>query len=110
VLFWELQHQWLGYPSPMFPKENLALTARDTVRERPVRSAQELGKAIAETRRRQHLTQSDLADVAEVNRSRLTKIELGKTTTLLDQLFRLLNLLGLELVVRARNPHRGTAD
>jgi transcriptional regulator with XRE-family HTH domain len=92
----------------MCPNEHINPGSRvSTLRDRTVRSGEELGKAIAEARRRQRLTQADLADIADVDRSRLAKIELGKSTTLLEQLFRLLDLLGLELVVRIRNPHRG---
>lgn len=91
----------------MFPKWNTPSSSSQ--REWRVRSAKDLANAIAEARRRQHLTQADLAEAAELDRSRLAKIELGTSTTLLEQLLRLLNLLGLELVVRPRDPHRRDA-
>lgn len=75
--------------------------------ERLVRSARDMGEEIARARRAQGLLQADLAEISHVERSRLAKIEAGKSTKLIDQLRLLTDLLGLEIVIRERDPHRG---
>lgn len=64
--------------------------------------ASELGQAIATSRRRQGLTQQDLADLVGVQRPYVSRLEQGNTTKYLERLTEMLDVLGLELVVRHR--------
>ena len=73
--------------------------------EEPVRSAADLGRAIRARRRGQGLNQDRLALLADSNR--VAEIERGGETERLQLLWRLLNELGLELIVRPRNVRRG---
>lgn len=75
--------------------------------EVPVRSAADLGRAIRARRRAQGLGQEELALLADSHRNRVAEIERGGATERLQLLLRLLNELGLELVVRPRNARRG---
>lgn len=67
-----------------------------------VRSATDLGAAIGAARRAAGLTQQELADRAGVSRSYLAAVERGRTSRLLDLVFDLLRVAGLEIVVRRR--------
>jgi transcriptional regulator with XRE-family HTH domain len=64
-----------------------------------VRSARDLGSAIAEARRLRGLTQDELAEATGVERSYLARIETGGSVILLDRIFRLLRRLGAEVSV-----------
>lgn len=72
-----------------------------------VRSAADLGAAIADARRDTGLTQQELARRAGISRPYLAQVEHGRTSRLLELLFDLLRLVGLELVVRRREPQDG---
>ena len=65
----------------------------------PTPTAVELGALIRSTRRRQSLTQVDLATVAGVSTLTLHHLEHGKTTVRLDGVVRVLSALGLSLAV-----------
>ena len=85
-------------------------TAADAVGETvegPVRSTADLGRAIRARRRGQGLSQEEVAQLAGSHRNRVAEIERGGETERLQLLLRLLNELGLELVVRPRNVRRG---
>ena len=75
--------------------------------EEPVRSAADLGRAIRARRRGQGLNQDRLALLADSHRNRVAEIERGGETERLQLLWRLLNEVGLELIVRPRNVRRG---
>jgi HTH-type transcriptional regulator/antitoxin HipB len=64
-----------------------------------VRSGADLGRAIAEARREQGLTQAALAERAGVSRGYLAQLETGKSGRLLDLLVRVLRRLGAEITV-----------
>jgi HTH-type transcriptional regulator / antitoxin HipB len=75
--------------------------------ETRLRSEADLGRAIRQRRRAQRLTQEELALLADSHRNRIQEVERGKETGHLRLLLRLLNELGLELVVRPRDARRG---
>ena len=64
-----------------------------------VQTGGDLGVAIAEARRARGLTQSEAADLADVSRVYLAKIETGLTVVLLDRALRVLRRLGARVVV-----------
>lgn len=64
-----------------------------------VRDSAGLGRAISQIRRRQGLTQADLADMAGINRQYVSEIERGRTTEQTERLLVLLRRLGMELTL-----------
>jgi len=59
----------------------------------------QLGRALREERRRQGLTQNDLAARAHVSRGWLVKLEAGHGTAELDTVFRVVSALGLTITL-----------
>ncbi len=72
-----------------------------------MRSAEDFGRILRERRRVQKLSQEDLALLVDTHRNRIAELEHGTTTGRIALLLRTLNEVGLELVVRPRNVHRG---
>lgn len=68
----------------------------------PVYTAKDVGAAIRSERKRQHLTQTELADLCGVSLSFVSNLENGKTTTELEKTLRILSTLGLDLMVAKR--------
>ena len=64
-----------------------------------IRSAEDLGRAVADIRKCQHLTQDDLADRIGISRNYLAKLELGRSTPVLDHFLRIFRRLGAGLTV-----------
>lgn len=64
-----------------------------------VRSAEDLGRAVAEIRRAQGKTQADLASEGGLSRESLAKLEGGRSSTILDHLLRLLRRMGATVTV-----------
>ena len=64
-----------------------------------VRSAEDLGRAIADIRRADGLTQEELATQGGLSRSWLAKLETGHTTPVLEHLLRLLHRLGATITI-----------
>ncbi len=64
-----------------------------------VRSGADLGRAVAEARGLQGLTQAELADRVGLDRSWLAKLESGRSAVVLDHLLRLLRRLGATITV-----------
>jgi HTH-type transcriptional regulator/antitoxin HipB len=62
----------------------------------------ELGAAIRRRRREQHLTQTDLADLADVSVVFVNEVEGGKQTAQVGRVFRLLKALGIDLLAIPR--------
>lgn len=77
------------------------------VSEEPVRSPIDLGRALRQRRRAQRLTQERVALLVGSHRNRIQELERGATTERFALLLRVLNELGLELVVRPRDTRRG---
>lgn len=69
------------------------------MREWLVRSGGDLGRAVAELRQRRGLTQDELAERAGLTRTYLSKIESGRSVSLLEHQLRLLRRLGADIVV-----------
>jgi HTH-type transcriptional regulator/antitoxin HipB len=72
-----------------------------------VRSAAELGEAVRAQRRRQKLTQEDVALLVGSHRPRIVELEQGKQTGRVELLFGVLDALGLDVIVVPRDAHRG---
>lgn len=75
--------------------------------EKRVRSLEDLGDAIRHRRKEQGFTQDELASLAGGHRNRIQELEKGVPTERVQLLLRVLNELGIELVLRPRNVRRG---
>lgn len=64
--------------------------------------AAEIAQAVREARKKQRLSQDDLALLAEISRRPLYLLEQGKGSIRLETLLRITDALGLDLEVRAR--------
>ena len=81
--------------------------ASDPLAERARPTTDRLGHALRLARKAQGLDQQDLADALDVHRSYLVAVENGRTTLALSRLIVALELVGLELDVRERQPRPG---
>ena len=70
--------------------------------ETPVRSSVELGAVIREQRKRLALKQLDLAGLGNTGNRFIVDLENGKPTVQLQKVLDLMDLLGLEVVVRTK--------
>jgi HTH-type transcriptional regulator / antitoxin HipB len=70
--------------------------------EMPVRSSVELGAVIREQRKRLALKQLDLAGLGNTGNRFIVDLENGKPTVQLQKVLDLMDLLGLEVVVRTK--------
>ena len=68
-----------------------------STREFVVRSPQDLGRMIAEARVSRGLTQAELAEAADVERTYLARLEAGHTTLQVMRTLELLRRLGVTL-------------
>jgi y4mF family transcriptional regulator len=82
--------------APALPKGN-SLDLNDTVR-----TSADLGRIVREQRRACGLRQIDLAGIGNTGNRLIVDIEKGKPTVQLQKVLDLLDLLGLELVVRPK--------
>jgi HTH-type transcriptional regulator/antitoxin HipB len=69
-----------------------------------IQNAMELGKIVANQRKAQGLTQSDLAGLAQTGTRFISDLENGKGTVQFDKVMHILNLLGLDVVIMDRQP------
>ena len=76
-------------------------TALPTV---PVRSSRQLGQALARMRRLRGSTQTEVAVGAGLRQPTVSSVESGAPGTELGTVFAMLATLGLELVLRERQP------
>lgn len=67
-------------------------------------STAELGAAIKQVRRRRRLTQSELAEHANVSRGVVQKLEKGRGTIVLDHALQILHTLSFDLAIQPRGP------
>jgi transcriptional regulator with XRE-family HTH domain len=74
------------------------------VRTWVVRSGEDLGRAVAEIRHEQGLTQAELAQQGAISRTWLAKLESGRSAVVLDHLLRLLRRLGATVTVTFEVP------
>ena len=70
--------------------------------ETPIRSSVELGLVIREQRKRLALKQLDLAGLGNTGNRFIVDLENGKPTVQLQKVLDLMDLLGLEVVVRTK--------
>jgi HTH-type transcriptional regulator / antitoxin HipB len=70
--------------------------------ETPIRSSGELGAVIREQRKRLALKQLDLAGLGNTGNRFIVDLENGKPTVQLQKVLDLMDLLGLEVVVRTK--------
>lgn len=68
-----------------------------------VRSAADVGRIVREQRRELKLRQIDLAGIGNTGNRLIVDIEKGKPTVQLQKLLDLLDLLGLEVIVRKKS-------
>lgn len=69
---------------------------------RVVRSAEELGAIVRQQRRRMALTQLDIAGLGNTGNRFIVELENGKPTVQLQKALDIMDLLGLEVVVRSK--------
>ena len=67
-----------------------------------IRSSADVGKAVKRFRSEQNLKQLDLAGLANTGNRFIIELEQGKPTIQLQKALAILDLLGLELVIRKR--------
>ncbi|WP_314435241.1 type II toxin-antitoxin system Y4mF family antitoxin [Massilia timonae] len=77
-------------------------TPRNTVDEVSITSVRELGKLIRQTRKAQKMTQEDVSGLAGLGNRFIIDLEHGKETVQAQKVIDVLNLLGLELIIRKR--------
>lgn len=70
------------------------------VRRSPLTSAADIGRLVRETRRRQGLTQTDLAVASGTGVRFVVDVEKGKETAQVGKVLRVLKMLGLFLEAR----------
>ena len=68
-----------------------------------IKSVADLGSVVRQTRKGQTLTQVDIAGLAQTGNRFLVDLENGKETIQLGKVLTVLELLGLELVVRKKD-------
>ena len=73
-----------------------------------VRSGADMGRAIAALRSDAGLTQQELGDLAGLDATYVSKIESGRTVTLLEHELRILRRLGARVTIEF--PNRSDAD
>lgn len=76
-----------------------------TQRTWTVRSSADLGRAIAGVRAERQLTQADLAEQTEINRSYIAELECGASTLAVERALRLLRWMGATVTVTAPEGH-----
>lgn len=71
-----------------------------------VKDAKSLGEAVKAERKRQQLTQEELAQYAGVGANFISQLERGKPTAELEKTFHVLSALGLAVFAGGRNEWR----
>jgi HTH-type transcriptional regulator/antitoxin HipB len=69
-----------------------------------VRTGADLGRGVGEIRRAQKLTQEQLAEQTGIARPWLAKLETGRSAIVLDQLLRVLRILGATVTITFDDP------
>lgn len=68
----------------------------------PVYTSKDLGAAILAERKRQKLTQTELANLCAVSLSFISNLENGKATAELEKALKVLSTLGLDIAITKR--------
>ena len=82
--------------------KNIPLGNARPLNENPVRSSTELGDVVRARRRLLALKQLDVAGLGNTGNRFIIELERGKPTVQLQKVLDVLDLLGLEVVVRAK--------
>ena len=69
-----------------------------------IRHARELGALVREQRKRVALTQTDIAGLGNTGNRFIVELEHGKPTLQLQKVLDVMDLLGLEVIVRPKTP------
>jgi HTH-type transcriptional regulator / antitoxin HipB len=69
----------------------------------PIRDAKQLGAALQRERKRQRLTQTQLAEKAGLRQQTISAVEGGKPRSELQIIFDIMTALGLEISLSARS-------
>jgi y4mF family transcriptional regulator len=69
-----------------------------------IQSTLDIGRLVAEQRKKQGLTQAELAGLGLTGTRFIGDLERGKGTVQCDKVLQVLNLLGLEVIIKAREP------
>lgn len=72
-----------------------------------MRSVRDLARVIRATRKQQGISQEEASLATGINRTYLSGLESGRETAIVSRLLRLIDSLGLELVIRPRDIRRG---
>ncbi len=86
----------------MLPSAQDLPIGHSTGTETPIRSSVELGAVIREQRKRLALKQLDLAGLGNTGNRFIVDLENGKPTVQLQKVLDLMDLLGLEVMVRTK--------
>ena len=86
----------------MLPSGQLLPIGNSVSTDTPIRSSVELGAVIREQRKRLALKQLDLAGLCNTGNRFIVDLENGKPTVQLQKVLDLMDLLGLEVVVRTK--------
>jgi y4mF family transcriptional regulator len=69
---------------------------------REIRSLDQLGESLMTRRKAKKLTQQEFADLAGVGRRFVSELEAGKPTAQIGKVLKVLNALGIDLIVKDR--------
>jgi transcriptional regulator with XRE-family HTH domain len=75
-----------------------------------IRTGIDVGRAIGELRRKLKLSQSELSELVGLDPKYISKIESGRTVTLLEHELRILRRLGATITVEMPDPKPGDAE
>jgi HTH-type transcriptional regulator/antitoxin HipB len=89
------------------PEKDLKLPNSNIFDEAVIHTAADLGQVAREQRKRLSLIQLDIAGMANTGSRFIVELEQGKPTVQLQKALAVLDLLGLEMVVRAKHPGGG---
>ena len=68
----------------------------------PLSDTADLGRLLRDERKRQHMTQTELADVSGVGITYLSQLENGKETAEIGKALNVLTMLGMDLYAERR--------
>jgi len=68
-----------------------------------IKSAKDIGKIVMHYRKKQKLTQVELAGLAQTGTRFISELENGKGTIQFDKVMHILELLGIDIVARQRS-------
>ena len=67
-----------------------------------IKNVEELGRYVRQVRNQQGMTQADILGLANTGNRFIVELENGKTTVRLDKVLAVLDVLGLELLIRKK--------